>query len=173
MNKQLAAFFLLLALSTSALAQAAPPLTAADRVRNLANEESAWRWGSGLTKLIVGGAVTAAGYSLFSVRDNFFAALACIPLGATIMVPGVLVMGWGGLDLMLGSREYEGQYDKLKLASDADRENQAVTYLKDKSEKDYQGRQPSFWNGFGLFSMFDTPAEREYKGYLKDAGGTK
>ncbi len=104
-----------------------------------------------------------------SFRENL-GAIALIPLGITLMVPGVLAMGWGAADLMFGSRDYENEYDKLKLAGDADRENQAAAYLRDKSEKDHQGRQPSFWNGFGLFSMFDTPAEREYKGYLQDTG---
>ena len=160
---------LLIIMATSVLAQTNQPLTATDRVRNLAGEEAGWRYFSGGTKLIAGGVVTGVGYSLASFRENI-GAIALIPLGVTLMVPGILTMGWGAADLLFGSREYENQYDKLKLAGDADRETQAVTYLKDKSEKDRQGRQPSFWNGFGLFSMFETPAEREYKGYLQETG---
>ncbi len=165
-NKQLAVFCLIFVLATSTQA-----LTAADRVQNLANEEASWRWGSGLTKLGAGGVVTGVGYSMASFRENL-GAIALIPLGVTLMVPGVLVMGWGAADLLFGSRDYENENNRLKLAGDLDREPQAVAYLKEKAAKDRQGRQPSFWNGFGLFSMFETPAEREYKGYLQDTGGT-
>jgi len=166
--------FLFLFSITSIVLAADPVPTASDRIKNMANEEGAWRYISGGTKLVVGGLVTAFGYSIFSFRENI-GAIVMIPFGLTMMVPGVLTMGWGAVDLLLGSREYENQYDKLKTAGDADRENQAVSYLKEKSEKDNQSRQPSFWNGFGLFSMFDTPAEREYNAYLKDTNqfGTK
>ncbi|MFA5113973.1 MAG: hypothetical protein WC529_06755 [Candidatus Margulisiibacteriota bacterium] len=172
MKTKTIALVLLMTFSLGIAAQAAPP-TATDRIKNMANEESAWRWGSGLIKLAVGGAVTAAGYSLFAIRDNLFVALATIPLGITIMVPGVVVMGWGGYDLLFGSREYENEYDKLKLSTDPAREDLALQYLKTKSEQDKQSRQPSFWNAFGLFSMFETPAEREYNGYLKEQGAAK
>jgi len=169
MNKIISLFLIFLfvfSISSSVLA-ADPVPNASDRIKNMANEEGAWRYISGGTKLVVGGLVTALGYSIFSFRENI-GAIVMIPFGLTIMVPGVLTMGWGAADLVFGSREYENQNDKLKLAGDADRENQAVFYLKEKSEKDKQGRQPSFWNAFGLFSMFETPAEREYKAYLKD-----
>ncbi|MDD5594507.1 MAG: hypothetical protein PHG97_07195 [Candidatus Margulisbacteria bacterium] len=165
-QKRFIAGLLLLLMATTVLAESAP-LTATDRVKNMANEEGTWRYLSGGGKLIVGGLITALGYSIYSFRENL-GAIFMIPFGATIMVPGVLTLGWGASDLLFGSREYENQYDKLKLASDTDRENQATLYLKDKSEKDKQNRQPSFWNAFGLFSMFETPAEREYKAYLKD-----
>lgn len=159
---------LLLVTIATAVGAESVPMTATDRVQYMAKEEAAWRWGSGLTKVIIGGAVTAAGYSLFSIRDNLIVALAMIPIGATIMVPGIIAMGWGAIDLLFGSREYESQYDKLKLSADPAREDEALQYLKTKSAQDKQSRQPSFWNGFGLFSMFETPAEREYKAYQKD-----
>ncbi len=166
MRIKLIAILTLLVLACSLAAQAAP-LTAADRVQNLANEEAGWRYFSGGAKLVAGGLVTGAGYSLASYRENL-GAIALVPLGVTLMVPGVLTLGWGAADLVFGSREYENQNDKLKLASDADREPQAAAYLKDKADKDRQGRQPSFWNAFGLFSLFETPAEREYNAYQKD-----
>jgi hypothetical protein len=166
MKTKLIALALLLAFSSAVFAAA--PLTAADRIKNLAAEESAWRWGSGLIKVAAGGAVAVAGYSLFAVRDNIFATVVLIPIGTAIMVPGVIIMGWGGYDLLFGSREYENQYDKLKLADEPAREEEALSYLKTKSASDKQGRQPSFWNAFGLFSMFETPAEREYNAYNKE-----
>ncbi|MFA6548790.1 MAG: hypothetical protein WCT39_02520 [Candidatus Margulisiibacteriota bacterium] len=156
---------------TASLAEANQPLTATDRIKNMATEESNWRWITGGVKVIAGVLVTAGGYSLFNAgRDNFFKALALIPLGTIVMVPGVLMFGWGGYDLLFGSRDYENQYDKLSKVADTDRETQALDYLKTESAKDKQDRQPSFWNGFGVFSMFETPAEREYKAYLKDRG---
>ncbi|MDD4179252.1 MAG: hypothetical protein PHH14_04300 [Candidatus Margulisbacteria bacterium] len=167
MKTKIIASFLLLALTTAVLAESAP-LTATDRVKNMANEEAAWRYATGGIKLIAGGLVTAFGYTLFSFRDNVIGAMVLIPVGATFMIPGLVIFGWGAYDLLFGSREYENQYDKLKLASDTNREDQAVTYLKEKSTQDRQSRQPSFWNAFGLFSMFETPAEREYKAYLQE-----
>jgi len=169
MNKTVSLFLIFLfffSIASSVLAADNVP-TASDRIKNMANEEAAWRYLSGGVKLIFGGAVTAAGYSFFTFRENI-GAIIMIPLGVIFMVPGILTMGWGAADLLFGSKEYENQYDRLKLAGDADRENQAVSYLKEKSEKDKQGRQPNFWNAFGLFSMFETPSEREYKAYLKD-----
>jgi len=158
---------LLFSVSSAVFAETVP-LTATNRVKNLADEESAWRWGSGTVKLVAGGAVVAAGYPFVTVRDNPIAAALLIPLGIVIMTPGIVIMGWGGYDLLFGSREYENQYAKLKLSSDPAREDQALLYLKEKSTKDKQSRQPNFWNAFGLFSMFETPAEREYNGYLKE-----
>lgn len=165
MKIKIIASLLLLVLSTAILAESAP-LTATDRVKNMANEEASWRYITGGVKLLAGGLVTAFGYSLFSYRDNFFGALVLIPAGAIFMIPGLAIFGWGGYDLLFGSREYENQYDKLKLASDTNRDSQAAAYLQEKAAKDKQDRQPSFWNAFGLFSMFETPAEREYKAYL-------
>lgn len=167
---KLISLLLLLALSSSILAQTAP-LTATDRVKNMANEEAAWRYASGGGKLVAGGVLLGTGIALWqSAAQNIFTVLALVPLSIVVGVPGAVILAWGATDLLFGSREYENQYDKLKLAGDNDRENQATLYLKDKSEKDKQSRQPSFWNGFGLFSMFETPAEREYKAYLKDRG---
>lgn len=168
MKIKLIAGLLLLSLASSALAAAAP-MSATDRVNYLANEEAGWRYASGGLKMAGGGLLTALGYSIFSFRENI-GAIVMIPFGLTLMVPGVLTFGWGTADLIFGSREYENQSDQLKKATDADRENQAALYLKEKAEKDHQGRQPSFWNAFGLFSMFETPAEREYHAYLRDRG---
>ena len=147
----------------------AMPLSASDRVNNLANEESTWRWIGGGAKVIAGAALTGVGYSLISFRGNDYVAAMLIPLGIIAMVPGVITLGWGGYDFFFGSREYENQYEKLKLISgETTREDQALQYLKDKAAKDKQVRQPSFWNAFGLFSMCVSPSEREYNGYLKD-----
>jgi hypothetical protein len=172
LNLQIASLILLAVMATSVLAQTAPPLTATDRIKNMAGEEATWRYISGGAKLVGGAILTGVGYSIFSFRDNI-GAIVMIPFGLTLMAPGVITLGWGAADLFFGSREYENQYDELKLASDTEREPQAVAYLKDKSEKDHQSRQPSFWNGFGLFSLFETPAEREYNGYQKDTGTLK
>lgn len=154
-------------MSSVIFAQSAP-LTAAQRINNMANEEASWRWISGGTKFVIGAVIAGAGYSFASFRDNVFGAMVMIPVGTIIMIPGIITMGWGGYDLLFGSREYENENAKLKLASDAAREDEALLYLKEKSARDKQDRQPSFWNAFGLFSMFETPAEREYKGYQKD-----
>ena len=169
MKIKLLSIILLVTLSSAVFAQAAP-LSAADRVKNLANEESTWRWISGGIKFVSGALITGLGYSLASYRDNIIGAMVLIPIGSVIMIPGVIILGWGGYDLLFGSREYENQYDKLKLSSDTEKENLALQYLKDKSVKDKNDRQPSFWNAFGLFSMFESPAEREYNGYLKEQG---
>lgn len=167
--KKVITLFLLLIMATTVLA-ATPPPSAADRINHLAGEEAAWRYISGGAKLIIGGLVTAAGYSLVTYRDNVFGAIILIPFGITLMIPGLITFGWGAVDLFFGSRAYENEYDQLKLSTDPQREDQASLYLKDKAEKDKQGRQPSFWNAFGLFSLFETPAEREYNAYLKDKG---
>jgi hypothetical protein len=161
------ALILLLALATSVLAESVP-LTASARIKNMANEEATWRYLSGGGKLLVGALAAALGYTLFSFRDNILGAMILIPIGATVMIPGLISFGWGAMDLLFGSREYENQHDRLKTLTEPERENQAVNYLKEKAEKDRQGRQPNFWNGFGLFSVFPTPAEREYQAYLKD-----
>lgn len=167
MKIKIIAAILLLSVSSAVFAETVS-LTATDRVKYLADEESAWRWGSGTVKLVAGGAVVAAGYPFVTVRDNPIAAALLIPLGIIIITPGITLMGWGGYDLLFGSREYENQYDKLKLSTEPTRESEAMLYLKEKSAKDKLGRQPSFWNAFGLFSLFETPAEREYNGYLKE-----
>lgn len=167
MRTKFIALVLILFMS-SAIAAQSTSLTATQRVENLANQEASWRWISGLTKLVVGGVVTATGYTLASARDNIFAMIILMPVGITIMVPGIIVMGWGASDLLFGSRDYENEYGKLKLAGDSGGEDQAVLFLKEKAAKDKQDRQPSFWNAFGLFSMFESPAEREYNAYLKD-----
>lgn len=167
MKTKLIALVMLMIMSSAIFAESAP-LTATDRVKNMSNEEATWRWIEGGAKFVVGAVLTGAGYSAVSYRDNPFGAMVMIPIGIITLIPGVITLGWGGYDLLFGSREYENQYDKLKLASDPAREDQALTYLKEKSAKDKQDRQPSFWNAFGLFSLFETPAEREYNGYLKD-----
>lgn len=147
------------------------PITAAQRVQNLANEETTWRYIGGGSKLVVGGLFSALGYTLVSYRENFFGAMVAIPMGIGILIPGVAIAGWGAVDLLFGSREYEDQYKRLETTPEPQREQTAADYLKAKSEKDHKDRQPSFWNGFGLFSMFETPAEREYKAYLKGGSG--
>ncbi len=159
---------LLLVFSMVSTVMAADSITTASaRIQGLANEESAWRYISGGLKLIFGGVITATGYSIFSFRENI-GAIVMIPLGAALMVPGILTLGWGTSDLLFGSREYENQYDRLKALPDPDRENASALYLKTKAEKDNKDRQPGFWNAFGLFSLLPTPAEREYAAYLKD-----
>jgi hypothetical protein len=166
--KKFISLIVLLALSSTLLAQTVP-LTATNRIQNMANEEAAWRYASGGGKVVFGGVLLGTGIAMWqSAGQNIFTVLALVPLSIIIGAPGAVIMGWGAADLLFGSREYENQNGKLKLASEVDRENQATLYLKDKSEKDKQSRQPSFWNAFGLFSMFETPAEREYKAYLKD-----
>jgi hypothetical protein len=170
MKKVMTLFMLLLFLaSTFSSACRAEQLTAADRVKNLAQEEVNWRYLSGGGKVLLGGVLLGSGIATYSAaQQNFFTAIALIPLSLILAVPGAITLGWGAFDLLFGSREYENQYDKLKLASDPAREDQAVEYLKAKAEKDEKDRQPSFWNAFGLFSMFKSPAEREYQNYLKD-----
>ncbi len=171
MKKYIALLLLSLFVFSLALTANAEPLPAADRVKNLANEEAGWRYVSGGGKLLVGGVLIGTSVALWqSAQSSVFAALGLVPLSVICGVPGVITFGWGAADLFFGSREYENQYDKLKLASDPDRENQAALYLKEKSEKDKKDRQPSFWNAFGLLSMFPTPAEREYSNYLKERG---
>ncbi|HTY13436.1 MAG TPA: hypothetical protein VMD02_04535 [Candidatus Omnitrophota bacterium] len=171
MKKYLSIILLLLFIvnfSLPAFADAAP-MSAADRVKNMAGEEAAWRYISAGAKIVAGGLLLAGGIGLYNAgQSSFFAAIALIPLSFMVGIPGALTIGWGTVDLLFGSREYENQFDKLSLLSEPDKENSALSYLKTRSESDHQSRQPSFWNGFGIFSMFETPAEREYKAYLKD-----
>ncbi len=171
MKTKLFADLLLLILSTSVLA-ASTPMSATDRVNSLANEEAGWRYASGVIKVATGALLGGLGYTLLSANSGL-GAIATVPFGIVTAIPGVALLTWGGADLILGSREFENQNDKLKQAAEAERENKALTYLKDKAAADHQGRQPSFWNGFGLFSMVETPAEQAYNAYLKDRGQTK
>ncbi|MBI5699429.1 hypothetical protein HZC35_03850 [Candidatus Saganbacteria bacterium] len=171
MKKYIALLLLSLFVFSFTLSAFAEPLPAADRVKNMANEETGWRYMSAGGKMFLGGLLIGTSIGLWqAAQSNVLAAMGLIPLSVITGVPGVLTFGWGTADLFFGSREYENEYDKLKLAGDTDRENQAALYLKEKAEKDKKDRQPSFWNAFGLLSMFPTPAEREYSSYLKDRG---
>ena len=169
MKTRFIAAVLLLSISFAVFAQTIP-FTATDRVKNLAHEEVTWRWIGGGVKVVAGAILTGFGYSLVTFRDNAYATAVVIPLGIIALIPGVITLGWGGYDLLFGSREYENAYDKLKLSSDAEREDKAILYLKEKAAKDKEGRKPSFWNAFGLLSLFESPAEREYNAYLKERG---
>lgn len=154
--------------AVSSFGETPPTVSATQRIGNLAREEANWRYIGGGTKVAVGGLISAVGYNMVTYRENFFGAMVMLPLGAITLVPGVATLGWGLSDLFFGSREYEDQNKKLEAVPEPQKEQTAADYLKAKAEKDNKDRQPSFWNGFGLFSMFDTPAEREYKAYMKD-----
>jgi len=148
-------------------------LTATDRVKNLAGEETSWRFITGGAKIIGGGLVSGLGLSMLNHQESLFTSMVLVPLGVTLMIPGLVTFGWGVFDVFCGSRDYANEYDKLKLSSDSERDAQAAQYLKEKAEKDYRNRKPSWFNGFGLFSMNETPAEREYKAYTKAQSGAK
>jgi hypothetical protein len=164
---------LLSPLAAKAWAQESPApnvLSATDRVKNMADEERNWRFASAGIKGLIGAGLIATGISAINgAKDNFFATLAVVPLAiAWFEVPGVITVGWAAVDLLFGSRQYEDTHANLQKIDLSNREMTAADYLKTQSAKEKKEREPSFWNGFGLFSMFEKPAEREYKAYLKD-----
>jgi hypothetical protein len=81
------------------------------------------------------------------------------------------MFGRGAYDMVFSPREFDDEFRLIKRLGETERESAALAYLKTRADQDRQGRQPTFWNGFGLFRLPISPAEREYNAYLNEHKG--
>ncbi|MFA6431065.1 MAG: hypothetical protein WCV91_01585 [Candidatus Margulisiibacteriota bacterium] len=140
--------------------------TALDGVKKLSDGEANGRLLNGSVKIIGGGLLTAGGIAAFNGVENIWGKLALLPFASVVSATGLVTAVWGVGDLVFGPREYEDSYSRINRLPDDQKETGAFEYLKTKAEKDKKDRQPSFWNLFGVLSMFETPAEKEYNQYM-------
>ena len=171
-NKLVAAILLagLLSLTISGAWSAEPPRSAFDRLKGLADEEFVWHYFSPTLKLL-GGAGLVSGGKVVLDSGIGWGQIVTVPLAAFLAVPGAIMFGQGVYDMLYGPREFYDEYHQLKQLGEAERESGALAYLKSRAEQDRRDRQPTFWNGFGLFRLPLSPAEREYNAYLKESKG--
>ncbi len=171
LNNLVAAVLLvgLLSLTISGAWSVEPSRSAFDRLRSLADEEFVWHYFSPTLKLIGGAGLVGGGKVVFDSGSGW-GQIVTVPLAAFLAVPGGIMFAQGAYDMIFAPREFDDEYHKLKRLGETERESAALAYLKTRAEQDRQGRQPTFWNGFGLFRLPFSPAEREYTAYLNERG---
>jgi hypothetical protein len=162
----LAGFF---SLTISSAWSVEPPRSAFDRLRSLTDEEFVWHYFSPTLKLLGGAGLVGAGKVLLGSGTGW-GQIVTVPLAAFLAAPGAIMFGQGAYDMIFSPREFDDQYRLIKRLGETERESAALAYLKTRAESDRQGRQPTFWNGFGLFRLPTSPAEREYNAYLNERG---
>jgi len=140
--------------------------TALGGLKKISDGEANGRVLNGSFKIVGGGLLTYGGVAAFNGIDNLWGKLAILPFASVVGATGVVTALWGVGDLVFGPREYEDSYSRIGKLPDDQKETSAFDYLKTKAEKDKKDRQPSFWNLFGVLSMFETPAEKEYNEYM-------
>ena len=168
-NKLVATILLagIFSLTPSSAWSVEPPRSAFDRLRSLAHEEFVWHYFSPTLKLLGGTGLVGAGKVLLDSGTGW-GQIVTVPLAAFLAAPGAIMFGQGVYDTIFSPREFDDEYRQLKRLGETERESAALTYLKTRAEQDRQGRQPTFWNGFGLFRLPISPAEREYNAYLNE-----
>jgi hypothetical protein len=169
-NKLVVIILLALSLSISGAWGTEPPRTAFDRLGSLAHEELVWHYFSPTLKLL-GGAGLAFGGKVVFDGGTGWGQIVTVPCAAFLAVPGTIMFAQGVYDTIFSPREFDDEYRQLKRLGETERESAALAYIKTRAEQDRQSRQPTLWNGFSLFRLPVSPAEREYNAYLNERGG--
>ena len=170
-NKLVATILLagIFSLTPSSAWSVEPPRSAFDRLRSLAHEEFVWHYFSPTLKLLGGTGLVGAGKVLLDSGTGW-GQIVTVPLAAFLAAPGAIMFGQGVYDTIFSPREFDDEYRQIKRLGETERESAALAYLRTRAEQDRQGRQPTFLNGFGLFRLPISPAEREYNAYLNERG---
>ena len=165
-NKLVAVILLTFSLTLARAWGAEPPRSAFDRLSSLTHEELVWHYFSPTLKLLGGAALVGGGKVAFDSGAGW-GQVVTVPLAVFLAVPGAVMFAQGVYDMVFSPREFDDEYRRLKRLGETERESGALSYIKTRAEQDRQSRQPTLWNGFSLFRLPVSPAEREYNDYLK------
>jgi|GEM_PF-5230703 len=89
-------------------------------------------------------------------------------MGVGLEIAGGVLSCWGISDLWFHTTQIEMDYHEMTQLPVSEKENYSFEYLRNNALEAKTKRMPSVWNLFGLLSLNETPAEIEYKEYLKD-----